>query len=213
MVDCQLNGIPDVEELAENDCNQNRIPDDCDIAAGTSTDIDADNLPDECAGKLLSGWWRFEFSSTNGLPSAPVCNSYEYFEVEVRYMNFGEEGELLESWAPVVQFNQYLVLTYPDSSGPSYVLFKFTGERTADMSRTALTEVLPTAQAALVRLEETVLAAPQAVYQPETGDTTIEATADPSWSALEGTWRFETPEETLCGRVTAQRFDGPPPPL
>lgn len=30
------------------DCNTNGIPDDCDITAGTSGDVDGDGIPDEC---------------------------------------------------------------------------------------------------------------------------------------------------------------------
>ena len=33
---------------ATNDCNLNGVPDDCDIAAGTSADADGDGFPDEC---------------------------------------------------------------------------------------------------------------------------------------------------------------------
>jgi hypothetical protein len=32
-----------------NDCNQNELPDDCDIASGTSSDDDQDGVPDECS--------------------------------------------------------------------------------------------------------------------------------------------------------------------
>ncbi len=31
-----------------DDCNQNLVPDECDIAAGTSEDVDANGVPDEC---------------------------------------------------------------------------------------------------------------------------------------------------------------------
>lgn len=33
---------------ATNDCNLNGVPDDCDIAEGTSADVDGDGFPDEC---------------------------------------------------------------------------------------------------------------------------------------------------------------------
>ena len=62
--DCNGNGIPDSEDIAngtsndcnsnavpdecETDCNQNRIPDDCDIADRTSDDCNANAIPDEC---------------------------------------------------------------------------------------------------------------------------------------------------------------------
>ncbi|MHC4947641.1 MAG: S8 family serine peptidase [Planctomycetota bacterium] len=49
--DCNANGIPDDEDLAAGtsaDCNGNAVPDECDIASGTSVDCDADGVPDEC---------------------------------------------------------------------------------------------------------------------------------------------------------------------
>jgi hypothetical protein len=46
--DCNNNLIPDSCELLGNDCNNNNIPDECDLAAGTMTDIDQDGLPDQC---------------------------------------------------------------------------------------------------------------------------------------------------------------------
>ncbi len=62
--DCNHNGIPDTQDLAEGtsqdcngnqlpdecerDCNNNEVPDDCDIAQGTSRDFNNNGLPDEC---------------------------------------------------------------------------------------------------------------------------------------------------------------------
>ncbi len=43
--DCNVNGIPDAQEA---DCNDNDVPDDCDIASGTSPDCNANAIPDEC---------------------------------------------------------------------------------------------------------------------------------------------------------------------
>jgi len=34
--------------VPDNDCNQNGIPDDCDLANGTLTDINGDGIPDQC---------------------------------------------------------------------------------------------------------------------------------------------------------------------
>ena len=62
-LDCNLNGVPDDEDIADGtsqDANANGVPDECedcngngvldpeDIAMGTSADIDADGRPDEC---------------------------------------------------------------------------------------------------------------------------------------------------------------------
>jgi hypothetical protein len=49
--DCNGNGVPDECELASgdsNDCNGNGIPDECDITSGTSKDCNGNGIPDEC---------------------------------------------------------------------------------------------------------------------------------------------------------------------
>ena len=53
--DCNENGIPDDEDLANcdgsawcSDCNGNGIPDECDIASGESEDCNDNGYPDEC---------------------------------------------------------------------------------------------------------------------------------------------------------------------
>jgi hypothetical protein len=49
--DCNVNGIPDPEDLANGtsaDCNANGIPDECDIWNATSEDENGNWIPDEC---------------------------------------------------------------------------------------------------------------------------------------------------------------------
>ncbi len=53
--DCNNNGIPDEDDLANcdgspwcSDCNNNGIIDECDISFGTSTDCNSNGIPDEC---------------------------------------------------------------------------------------------------------------------------------------------------------------------
>ncbi len=62
--DCNFNGIPDEQDIAEGtsedcndngtpdecepDCNVNGVPDDCDIASGTSADCNLNDIPDDC---------------------------------------------------------------------------------------------------------------------------------------------------------------------
>ena len=49
--DCNVNGIPDECDIGygvSQDCNFNDVPDECDIAGGTSEDYDLDSIPDEC---------------------------------------------------------------------------------------------------------------------------------------------------------------------
>ncbi|MGD8454083.1 MAG: LamG domain-containing protein [Phycisphaerae bacterium] len=50
-MDCNANGVPDECELAagtSHDCQPNGILDECDIAAGTSLDLNGNGVPDEC---------------------------------------------------------------------------------------------------------------------------------------------------------------------
>lgn len=50
-VDCNNNGVPDECDLsagASQDCNTNDIPDECDIENGTSEDCNNNAVPDEC---------------------------------------------------------------------------------------------------------------------------------------------------------------------
>ncbi|MCP4643074.1 MAG: hypothetical protein GY851_21690, partial [bacterium] len=54
--DCNENGVPDECDLECNDCNLNLIPDDCDIARGTSEDADSSGIPDECEERAHPGW-------------------------------------------------------------------------------------------------------------------------------------------------------------
>ena len=54
--DCNANGIPDQQDIADGtseDCNENGIPDECDLADGTSFDCDDTNIPDECEWKCF----------------------------------------------------------------------------------------------------------------------------------------------------------------
>jgi len=49
--DCNNNGIPDDVDIAEGtsqDCNYNTLPDECDLSEGTSDDCNVNNTPDEC---------------------------------------------------------------------------------------------------------------------------------------------------------------------
>ncbi|MCK4657982.1 MAG: hypothetical protein KAV82_00535 [Phycisphaerae bacterium] len=49
--DCNTNNIPDECDIASGtseDCNINGIPDECDIASGTSQDCNTNGIPDEC---------------------------------------------------------------------------------------------------------------------------------------------------------------------
>ena len=49
--DCNSNGIPDEVDIAagtSEDCNTNGLPDECDIAGGTSTDSNGNGIPDRC---------------------------------------------------------------------------------------------------------------------------------------------------------------------
>jgi len=49
--DCNGNGVPDDQDIAagtSQDCNANGLPDECDLAEGRSRDWNANGVPDEC---------------------------------------------------------------------------------------------------------------------------------------------------------------------
>jgi hypothetical protein len=57
-VDCNGNGIPDQADIAlgtSADCQRNHIPDECDVAEGTSEDCNANGVPDECEPGNIDG--------------------------------------------------------------------------------------------------------------------------------------------------------------
>ncbi|MGD8452036.1 MAG: S8 family serine peptidase [Phycisphaerae bacterium] len=47
--------IPSSNLAAGRDCNENGVPDACDIAGGTSTDTNGNGVPDECEASILVG--------------------------------------------------------------------------------------------------------------------------------------------------------------
>jgi Right handed beta helix region len=78
--DCNGNGISDAIDRIGNDCNLNGIPDDCDLADGTSHDCDLNGLPDECQALGVS--YCTENLNSTGYParitgsgSADVANN------------------------------------------------------------------------------------------------------------------------------------------
>jgi hypothetical protein len=69
IVDCNGNGIPDYQDIANTtsqDCNGNSVPDECDIFAGTSLDLDSNDIPDECQGVWTD--LGFGLVGTAGIP-------------------------------------------------------------------------------------------------------------------------------------------------
>jgi hypothetical protein len=55
-VDCNLNGIPDLDDIAGNlalDCNQNGLLDACETRDGTTADRNANGIPDACESGTL----------------------------------------------------------------------------------------------------------------------------------------------------------------
>lgn len=56
--DCNQNRIPDSCDLRDansTDCNQNEVPDECDISTGASFDCNHNNIPDECEDPPVFG--------------------------------------------------------------------------------------------------------------------------------------------------------------
>ncbi|MCK4658073.1 MAG: formylglycine-generating enzyme family protein [Phycisphaerae bacterium] len=68
--DCNENGVPDDLDIAmgtSEDCQSNGVPDECDIAAGTSADLNTNGIPDECEdlpeGMVLIPGGEFEMGN------------------------------------------------------------------------------------------------------------------------------------------------------
>lgn len=56
--DCNSNDVPDECDIASGssqDCNGNGVPDECDIAGGESLDADGNGVPDECEAGAMIG--------------------------------------------------------------------------------------------------------------------------------------------------------------
>ncbi len=74
-VDCNANGIPDNLDIAQGtseDCNVNEVPDECDIAEGTSTDLNGNTVPDECeVSAPLAASWPYGFGKNRYISLAP----------------------------------------------------------------------------------------------------------------------------------------------
>jgi len=80
--DCNANALPDDTDIAFGssfDCNLNDVPDECDIAGGASEDCDGNDVPDECDPDLnrdgipdaCEGFWTNlgqALAGTNGAP-------------------------------------------------------------------------------------------------------------------------------------------------
>ncbi len=66
--DCNTNGIPDRDDLANGtslDCNGNAIPDECDLLTGRSLDCNRNGIPDECeVGTTLA----YDFAGGSAAP-------------------------------------------------------------------------------------------------------------------------------------------------
>jgi len=68
--DCNNNSVPDDCDL---DCNNNSIPDECDLLAGTSPDCNANGVPDECDPDCNGNGIPDDCDLAGG--SVPDCNS------------------------------------------------------------------------------------------------------------------------------------------
>ena len=121
-----------VVEAPEDDCNQNGVPDGCDIAFGTSADVDLNNVPDECEN---AGFFFVpdDFSSIQGAldvvisGSTVVVRAGYYFE----NLNFnGKDIDLRSESGPEVTVidgaGLAAVVTFNSGEGPGASISGFT---------------------------------------------------------------------------------------
>ncbi len=100
--DCNGNGIPDNCDIANGtsrDCNLNRVPDECDIANGTSKDCNGNGIPDEC--DIARG--TSKDCNGNGIPDE--CDIAEGTSQDLNYNGIPDECE--PNW-----------ICYVDDDGP-----------------------------------------------------------------------------------------------
>lgn len=103
--DCDGNGVPDECDIAngeadcdgngildacESDCNDNGVVDACDIANGTSSDDNANGIPDECEEGTM-GYTSFEEPLIGG-------KYYDTGDALVDHQLFNNEGEAMVQW-------------------------------------------------------------------------------------------------------------------
>jgi len=68
--DCNENGVADELDIAgetSEDCNSNAVPDECDIEAETSDDENTNGIPDECECEVCQEWYPGECETPSGL--------------------------------------------------------------------------------------------------------------------------------------------------
>ncbi len=75
--DCNNNSVPDECDIASgtsSDCNTNLIPDECDIASGTSSDCNSNGFPDECE---LDAWvWPVDLGTVSASSECTDARAY-----------------------------------------------------------------------------------------------------------------------------------------
>ena len=95
-------GTPDVCESLP-DCNQNGIPDECDIAEGSDSDLNQDNIPDscQCIADVIPnaevGFSDLVSLLSNWGPCEPPCPSDIIADGDV---GFSDLLYLLSNWGP-----------------------------------------------------------------------------------------------------------------
>ncbi len=96
-IDCNENGVPDacdIHDGTSQDCQPNGIPDECDIADGTSEDCQPNGVPDEC--DIADGTSYDE--DGNGIPDE--CEECLGDVVEDGTVDVSDLLVLLSKWGP-----------------------------------------------------------------------------------------------------------------
>jgi glucose/arabinose dehydrogenase len=97
---CCNSGVFKLVPQSFADCNGNWVDDVCDIAAGTSTDIDGDGVPDECGPCPVSASYCTSGTSANGCVStmgaigAPSVAQTSGFVLEALQVDAQRQGRL-----------------------------------------------------------------------------------------------------------------------
>ena len=110
ILDCNLNGIPDVDDLESgaDDCDHDGILDECEIDFGSESDLDQNSIPDSCQSCFGSSGSSEYFEPLESFPFDDVFDLTDW----------NLEGPLLSS----VQTLSFLAIVTSFKTAPSYLL-------------------------------------------------------------------------------------------
>ena len=165
--DCDGDNVGDACTIAAGapDCNQNTVPDGCDVALHTSNDIDNNGIPDEC--ETINGQ---PYCFGDGSGTACPCNNFSAVGNQSGCANsLGQGGKLTGSGTAMIS-SDTLVLSVSQLPSAISMLF-FQGNTPSALGHgTAFFDGLVCAGSSLVRLAGKTSSATGTASYPQAGD-------------------------------------------